>query len=344
MKYQSLWWKIIAVLLVLGVGAKLLYSARADLLPELFSRPDAPSSAPAAGRDDSWLSAESAGPAGAREEDGEPVPAFRELRIYSPPETETPEPSLIFSPPSPEEKKPSVRINDLTHTRPDIDALTQEGWPYELAADKPQILIIHTHTCEAYTASEADGYTQSDPFRTLDKEKSVVRVGDVLAQRLEELGFNVVHDDTLFDYPEYSGSYGRSQAATESWLEKYPSIRVVIDLHRDSAAGGYRTEYTHGGEKTAQLMLLVTTGEAELYHPHWKDNLRLALLLQGEMQERYEGLARDLCLSPYRYNQHLSPGSLILEVGSDGNTLEEAEAAVLLFAECAGEVLKDKIK
>ena len=114
----------------------------------------------------------------------------------------------------------------------------------------------------------------------------------------------------------------------------------MIDLHRDSL-GGRRTEYLlPDGTKSAQVMLLLTTGENGLYHPSWRENLKLGLELQNRMELDYPGLARPLYLSPARYNQHLSPGALLLEVGTDANTLAEAKQAAALFADCLGQVLE----
>ncbi|MCR4772264.1 MAG: stage II sporulation protein P [Oscillospiraceae bacterium] len=347
MKYQSLWWKCLAALLLLAVLLRLLCPADGQKLPGLFS--SGRSGSARAAFDDAWLAGESAAPPSSSPppEISEPLPEL----ISLPGELLPDEAAALFPPEKytapPTESAPPREalpvINNLTRSRPDIGALLEEGWRHELTPDRAHILIVHTHSCEAYSAAGADAYDESDPFRTLDREKSVIRVGDVLAERLREYGFNVIHDDTLYDYPQYSGAYSRSQQGIGELLENNPAIRVVIDLHRDSASGGFRTEYVHGQEKTAQVMLLVTNGENGLYHPNWQENLKLALELQREMDVRYPGLARDLCLSPYRYNQQLCPGSLILEVGSDGNTLAEAEAGALLFAECAGEVLKDSL-
>ena len=218
--------------------------------------------------------------------------------------------------------------------------LLREGWSYSIPAEGPQVLIFHTHSCEAYTPQGADTYEASGEFRTLEDSQNVIAVGDCLAKTLEELGFEVLHDRSLYDYPAYNGAYDRSGAAVRQLLEANPSIRVVIDLHRDSL-GGRRTEYLlPDGKRSAQVMLLLTTGENGLYHPSWRENLKLGLELQNRMELDYPGLARPLYLSPARYNQHLSPGSRLLEVGTDANTLAEAKQAALLFAGCLGQVLE----
>ena len=218
--------------------------------------------------------------------------------------------------------------------------LLREGWSYDIPREGPQVLIFHTHSCEAYTPQGTDVYEASGEFRTLEDSQSVIAVGDCLAKALEEKGFGVIHDRSLYDYPAYNGAYDRSGAAVRQLLEANPSIRVVIDLHRDSL-GGARTEYPlPDGGTSAQVMLLLTTGENGLYHPSWRENLKLGLELQNRMELDHPGLARPLYLSPARYNQHLSPGALLVEVGTDANTLAEAKQAALLFAGCLGQVLE----
>ncbi len=223
-----------------------------------------------------------------------------------------------------------------------VDQLTllREGWSYSVPGQGPQVLIFHTHSCEAYTPQGEDGYAPSGDFRTLDESQSVIAVGDCLAEVLEARGFTVLHDRSLYDYPNYNGAYDRSGAAVRQLLEDNPGIRVVIDLHRDSL-GGRRTEYLlPDGTKSAQVMLLLTTGENGLYHPSWRENLKLGLEIQNRMALDHPGLARPLYLSPARYNQHLSPGSLLVEVGTEANTLAEAKRAAALFGDCLGQVLE----
>jgi stage II sporulation protein P len=152
----------------------------------------------------------------------------------------------------------------------------------------------------------------------------------------------VIHDREIYDYPSYTGSYSRSGEAVEEYLAEYPSIAVVIDLHRDALGSGevvYKTMAAVEGEGSSQVMLLVGTGESGLSHPNWEENLKLALYLQQAMIDDYPTLARPITVTPERYNQHLSVGSLLLEVGRSGNTLQEALCAVRLFADAAGPAL-----
>ena len=224
----------------------------------------------------------------------------------------------------------------------DPEAILQEGPSLRLPAEGPQILIIHTHGSEAYTPAGLDRYEASDTNRTQDPRYSVIRVGDELAERLEEQGLRVIHDREIYDYPSYTGSYSRSGEAVERCLEQYPGIAVVIDLHRDAlGADGvvYKTMAEEEGTVASQVMLLVGSDESGLEHPNWRENLALALYLQQAAAAAHPTLMRPVSLVPQRYNQQLCTGALILEVGSSGNTLQEALAAVRLFAEAAGPAL-----
>lgn len=224
----------------------------------------------------------------------------------------------------------------------DVAALASADLSLELPEEGPQVLIMHTHGSEAYTPDGTDTYVPTGECRTLDTAKNVVRVGDEIARVLTEMGLTVVHDTQLYDYPEYNGAYDRSLAAVEAWLEQYPSIRVVLDVHRDALVGEDGTIYkpitTVGGEQAAQVMLVM--GSNALYdHPGWQENLSLAVKIQKEMNTLWPTLARPIGLRENRYNQQTTTGSLLVEVGAHGNTLQEALAAARMFARAAGAVL-----
>lgn len=238
-------------------------------------------------------------------------------------------------------------ITNSTGFELDLMGLVSEGTSVRLKAEGPQILIIHTHGSEAYTPDETSQYLSSDNFRTQEPEYSVIRVGDELAACLESYGLSVLHDTGVYDYPSYTGSYGRSEYAVKKYLEENPSISVVLDIHRDAIGEGdvvYKTVAEGSGKPSAQLMLLAGTGENGLAHPRWQENLRFALYLQSAAVKKHPSLCRPIALKKERYNQHLSTGSLIMEVGSSGNTLEEALNAVRFFAEAAGPALKELIE
>jgi len=239
------------------------------------------------------------------------------------------------------------RIHNRTALTPDFDNLAAQGLNLSLTAGQPQILIVHTHSSEAYTPDGSDRYTESDPYRTEDKAFSIIRVGDVLKEKLESYGLNVIHDREIYDYPSYTGSYTRSGAAVERYLQEYPSIRIVIDLHRDALGSGdvvYKTSAQVSGKTSAQVMMVVGTGENGLWHPYWQENLKLAMYLHNAMDASCPSLARHVELVSERYNQQLSTGMLILEVGSNGNTLREAMTAAELFGDAAGAALSKLVK
>ena len=224
------------------------------------------------------------------------------------------------------------------------EELLSGGPSLRLPAEGPQILIIHTHGSEAYTPAGLDRYDASDSNRTQDPRYSVIRVGDELASCLEEQGLRVLHDREIYDYPSYTGSYSRSGEAVERYLQQYPDIAVVFDLHRDAlGADGvvYKTMAEEEGTVASQVMLLAGSDESGLEHPRWRENLSFALYLQQAASQAHPTLMRPVSLVSQRYNQQLSTGSLILEVGSSGNTLQEALAAIRLFAEAVGPALLD---
>jgi len=226
------------------------------------------------------------------------------------------------------------RVRNSGGVSADLGALLAEGWSYALTGEGVEILILHSHTSECYrdAGSGKDG-------RSSDPTENVTAVGAAMAEALTALGWGVYHETGVFDSPQYAGAYDRSALRVRELLEEYPGIRVVIDLHRD-ALGGAATAVSLDGVSTAQVMLLLTTGADGLYHPNYRENLKLGLELQQSMERLCPGLARELYLSSARYNQHLCPGSLLLEVGTDADTLEEAKAAAVRAAEALDAVLR----
>ena len=236
-----------------------------------------------------------------------------------------------------------LSIKNATDYEVDMGALLSAGPDIHLAAEGPQILIIHTHSSEAYTQAGLDHYEESDDHRTQNKAYSIIRVGDELTEIFEQAGLRVIHDRQVYDYPSYTGCYSRSGAAVEDYLREYPDIAVVLDVHRDAlGADGvvYKTMAEEDGSCASQIMLLSGSDASGLEHPDWKSNLSLALYLQNAVSSRHPTLMRPVSLVRERYNQHLSRGSLIIEVGSSGNTLQEALAAIRLFAHSAAPALK----
>ena len=219
----------------------------------------------------------------------------------------------------------------------------------ELTGEAPQILILHSHGSEAYTPAADDGIVWSGDCRTTDTRYNVVRMGDAMAEVFGQAGISVLHDRTLYDYPEYAGAYDRSLAAIDQYLKEYPSIRFVLDVHRDAieTADGSQVKVISeiDGQGTAsQLTLVVGSDGGGLSHPDWMENLRLAVAIQEQTLADYPTLMRPLLLRNSRYNQHATTGSLLVEVGTAGNAPEEAELAARLFAGEMVTVLNERSK
>ena len=229
-----------------------------------------------------------------------------------------------------------VYVYNRTDFTLDASVLT-EGTVDVHPGEGPQILIVHSHGSESYTQTAGDTYEESDPYRTTDCTHNIVKVGEEMATVFRAHGFQVIHDTTLFDYPSYNEAYDRSYAAVKQWLEQYPTIQVILDVHRDALVGNegeiYKMVSQEAGEKVAQVMLVVGSSGGGAEHPRWRDNLAFAVALQRNLVRGYHSLARPIVLRNSRYNQQLSPGYLLVEVGGHGNTLSEAVAGARLWAD-----------
>ncbi len=227
-------------------------------------------------------------------------------------------------------------ISNLAEAEVDINELL--SLPPETVGSS--VLILHTHGCEAYTPDKKNSYDPSGDFRTTDANFNVVRVGDEIQKELEALGIKVFHDKTLCDYPEYNQSYSNSLNIAKKYLSEHPDIKVVLDVHRDSIASENGDQVkTVGAENTSQLMFVVGTDTGGKEHPLWRQNLSFALNLQKRIISKYPDLMRPINLRSSRFNQQVSTGALILEVGSDGNTLDEALNAARIFGRELGKYL-----
>ena len=240
-----------------------------------------------------------------------------------------------------------LTIRNDTSFEPDLAALMDEQLSQRLPSAGVQILIIHTHGSESYLPDAINNYTPSDTYRTQDERYNILRVGDELTACFESYGLTVIHDRGIYDYPSYTGSYGRSGEAVQKHLAEHPEIAVIFDIHRDAIGSGdviYKTLAEDNGEPSSQVMMLVGTGENGLEHPNWKENLKFALYLQSAVVDKYSTLMRPVALKKERYNQQLSKASILIEVGSSGNTLSEALRAVRLFAEATAPALLDLVE
>lgn len=224
-----------------------------------------------------------------------------------------------------------------------------EPFDAQLTEAEPQILILHTHGSESYTPVPGTDVAYTGDHRTTDARYNVVHAGDVMADTFAKAGISVLHDRTLYDYPSYSGAYDRALAAIQSNLTQYPSIRFILDVHRDAIQDAQGTEYKvispiDGQGNAAQMTLVVGSDGSGLTHSRWRENLKLAVALQEDLLTEYPTLMRPMLLRNSRYNQHATTGSLLVEVGAAGNSPEEAALSARLLAERMTEVLRAQSK
>ena len=233
-------------------------------------------------------------------------------------------------PPFTPEEVSLITVDNECGQNPDLAALLMQALDWDLTGSGPRVLILHSHTTEGYTQTVDSIYEESSEYRTLDSGHNMIAIGSILAQTLQDAGIGVIHDTTLHDYPSYNGSYSHAAASTKKYLERYPTIELILDLHRDAAdtaTGQLVTRCSVDGEPSAQLMFVMGT-DTRLGHPDWERNLSLALKLQVLLERENPGICRNMNLSRNRYNQHLGDRALLIEVGAAGNTQTQAELAV----------------
>ena len=212
--------------------------------------------------------------------------------------------------------------------------------------NSPRVLIVHTHTCESYMDKDQGFFYESFYPRTKDQRKSVVAVGDAIAERIKSSNIGVIHDTTYHDDPTYNGSYTRAADTIRKNLSENPSIQVVIDIHRDSLgnneSGKIKPTFRVNGRKAAQIMVISGCDlNGELGFPDWEYNLRLALRIQREAENMYPGMTRPMYFGEVKYNMNITHGSVLIEVGTDVNTLDEAIYSGSLLGDVLSKVLSD---
>ena len=196
--------------------------------------------------------------------------------------------------------------------------------------DGPQVLIVHSHGSEAYSMPKGQEYKASGTFRTKDTSCNVVRVGDEIATVLSAYGISVLHDRTLHDAADYNAAYDNNYDSIERYLKKYPTISFVLDVHRDAIQDSSGKQYklvTKEDPNIAQCSMVMGVA-----HDGWKDNMQLAVAVQNKLNTMSPTLMRPIATRGYRYNQQLCPGSLLVEIGAAGNSLDEAIMGARYFA------------
>ena len=239
-----------------------------------------------------------------------------------------------------------VYLKNSTGLSIDIKELLSSPINFKIQENsEPQVLIMHTHTTESYMLDNRNYYTENDKSRRTDENYNNVRLGKIVTDKLNAAGIATLHDTTMHDYPEYNGSYDRSNETVKGYLKKYPSIKIVIDMHRDAVASGsdkIKLVTEIGGKKAAQVMLVMgSQSGSTTNYPNWKENLKLAVRLQQKLEEKYPTLARSINLCSRNYNQSLTTGSMLIEMGTDANNIDEMSYSAELLGNTLIELLKE---
>ncbi len=239
-----------------------------------------------------------------------------------------------------------VRVKNTNKTDIDIKGKLNEKLDLSIEKDEPAVLVYHTHTTETYQILDRDFYAVGALTRTSKEELNMIRVGKALCEELERAGYKTIHVTDIHDNP-YSGAYSRSRKTVEEYLKKYPSIQITLDIHRDAIhrSDGTKVAPTAeiNGKKAAQIMIISgcqEEGNGITNLPDWEYNLAFALQLQQSLENNFEGITRPLYFCPRSYNMNMTHCSLLIEMGSDANTLEEA----VYSGKCLGVALSDILK
>lgn len=213
--------------------------------------------------------------------------------------------------------------------------------PVQIDSDGPQVLIMHTHATESFEPYDTDTYDTRHTWRTTDNTQNIVAAGEVMAEAIRSYGIEVLHDETQHDYPSYNGSYDRAAEVIRQYQARYPDLQLILDVHRDGiqrdASTIVKPVTEIDGEAAAQIMILCGSDSSI---PDWGENLRTAAAVTNLLETRYPSLMRPIFFSTGRYNMDLSGHLLLLEFGSQANTLEEA----LTSARLTGAALADWLK
>lgn len=234
-------------------------------------------------------------------------------------------------------------IEIKNETSYDIDINSILSKKPRLSSDNPKVLIVHTHGSESYTPTDTYNYKQTGNYRTNDTGFNMIAVGKQLAKAMKSEGVDVIHDTSINDYPSYNASYNKTEKIIEKYLKEDKDIAVVFDIHRDALGDEnniVRLATDIDSKKAAQVMIVCGT-DTNLDNPHWRQNLSLALYIQEGMEKNYPGLMRPVNLRKERFNMHLTTGSLLFEIGTNGNTLEEALISADILGKELGKIIKE---
>ena len=218
----------------------------------------------------------------------------------------------------------------------DAEILPEQEASFTLPTDadmsKPIVALYCTHSAETYPPT--DGVEKLN-----GKNGGVHQVAQTLYDHLISLGIPAVVDDTIHDYPDWSSSYSNSLKTMQKMKEKYPSLVMFVDVHRDANCGS--TIFTYQGGQAAQVMLVVGSDKRS-EHPNWEQNLAFAQKIANRMEEKATGILRGVRVQNGRYNQHFSPCAILLEMGSTENSLAEVKTSAAVVAEALVEIIVEE--
>lgn len=237
-----------------------------------------------------------------------------------------------------------LRNTTLSHTVNIQDYMNRQ---VSAAVDpnKPTVFIYHTHTTETYELLDRGYYTNERGSRSKNSAENMIRIGEEICKALEKNGYKTIHDKTVYD-EKYSGAYDRSRERAAEILKDNPSIQIVLDVHRDAIYQKNNSKVKPvteiNGVKAAQIMLISGCEDGNVTNfPNWEKNLTFAIQLQSQVSKDNPKLMRPLMLASRKYNMDLMPCALLVEFGTDANTLAEAVYSAQLFGESLSKFLKE---
>lgn len=212
--------------------------------------------------------------------------------------------------------------------------------PANLSAGEPRVAIFHTHASETFIPLHNTSHIY-------DEVSGIVQAGQILAEELRKKGIPVLHDQTPHDFAVHREAYSHAAITVAAILEQHPNLELIIDLHRDAPSAGAAesrriTTATVAGEEMAGILFMVGTDGLGLEHPNWRENHRLAQKVSQLMEQMYPGLSRGVRTSRARYNQHLFPRMLLVELGGVENTMEEVTRAAEYLADVLAAIINEE--
>ncbi|MBC8015359.1 MAG: stage II sporulation protein P [Sporomusaceae bacterium] len=231
----------------------------------------------------------------------------------------------------------AVKPATQTVTAVSLPNFPKFGTTKDIPKGKPLVGLYYTHTAESFVPSA--GVTH----RPGGQRGDIVDVGEAFVKRLANYDIAVLQNTTINDSPSFMKAYGVSEITVKKMLSENPSIQMIFDIHRD-AEKRENTTIIIDGVQVARIMFVVTTGQQGLAQPHWQSNHAFAKLIDAKLNQRYPGFSRGIRMDDWRYNQHLHPRALLVEIGCQENTKEEAERGMELFGDIVSEIIAENNK